>query len=173
MDKILALIPEIYYDIIARIIPGIIFILLIIPSNSWELISQEDILTNSALLLFLVSGYTCGFVLDACSALFERMWDGGRLWSKLDEIEDKDKAGRPIKLVAEVAQLRVLFLGWLIAGFRLEPLVFIPGKFFRVPYLLVYVIVAAILFYLYYRWYQGTKTRLNEILKPNEGNESV
>jgi hypothetical protein len=162
MDKILALIPEVYYDIIARILPGIIFVLVVIPSNLWEVMSQKDILTNSALLLFLVSGYICGFVLDACSASVEAIWDKGRLWSKLDKIEDKDKAkaSRPIKLVSEVVLLRVLLLGWLIVGLRLEIFLLSPVKYNW----FIYFIIAAILVYLYRRWYLCTMERLSDIL---------
>jgi uncharacterized membrane protein len=59
VDKLVSLIPEIYYDLIGRIVPGSILCFVV----SWltEFSSQEELTAAVAVITLLVVSYAAGF----------------------------------------------------------------------------------------------------------------
>ena len=138
-DDISGLIPEIYYDVIARIAAGISVLVFII-SPTWEHIEKSASFTSFIALLGL--GYIVGHLLTTVSFLFNCiLWNHifvgilgrfvrlnydfhtksmGRIFDKvytrIDWVSMKDKSGGAIlkKMEAGAALTDSLFSGWII-----------------------------------------------------------
>ncbi|MFM7573888.1 MAG: hypothetical protein ACKO4S_12255 [Snowella sp.] len=77
LDKIIGLIPEFYFDLIARICPGsLICIALAFPIVQLEaLVLKIKEIPVPLIFLFLVASYITGFLLDAVTAFVEEYFD--------------------------------------------------------------------------------------------------
>jgi hypothetical protein len=154
-SAITELVPQISYDIIGRIIPGIIVIFSLIIAtlgptsalvhiDAW-VIHPDPPLSGWAVVLFIVAGYTMAVILAGIRhfpGLFRRPRDeryepnleNPSESLKYDAIRVKSpKAGaQHTKLSAEINQAGVLVVGWAIsAAINLYPLIigFSPDRF--------------------------------------------
>lgn len=165
MDRLLELIPEFYYDLIARITPGAILIVVVIPFDNWKRFIEKDGSPISVILLFLISSYIIGFLIDAFSVtvegFIERYFlDTTTIFEALDGIANESSAKRLTKLVAELTLLRVLLTGWVIIG---SSWIF---PIFRFPFWcnrFLYFIILVFLLFGYAKWYECTRKRIERI----------
>jgi len=67
MEKLAALVPELYYDLIARLVPGGIGVVLFAASVPPPL--RDKLPKEPATILAVVAAYTMGLLLDAASSL--------------------------------------------------------------------------------------------------------
>lgn len=177
MDKLLDLIPEFYYDLIARVIPGIVLIAISTPFEAWEDVPKQKDLPVHFAFAFLVCGYIVGFLLDAFSTAIEGFIEerlnnnnndddqnNGQesLFSLLDQLENNSTAKKPIKLLAELSLLRVLLTGWLIIGTSWC----LRGSHYEFRgNVALYLIILIMLFTAYQKWHVCTKSRIRKICK--------
>lgn len=170
MDKIIELIPEFYYDFIARIVPASVLILILIPFDVWkDTIENSDILISLS-LPYLSAIYIVGFLLDAFSVAIEELLnrilskDKKSIFEKLDEIKVKQSSKYFTKLIAEVALLRVLLTGWILIG--ISKFVSIPILKHSLSYnVFFYFTVLFFIMTSYIRWYKCTRKRIDSTLK--------
>lgn len=124
MDKLASLVPEIYYDLIARVVPGSVLCVILAVSVNVELAPLQ--LLGGALLsaLALLISYATGFVLDIFSgALLEWpnrgiFWVLGRVssawqtdvWEAIANETSGAHAAKLTKMMAERALLRSLMV---------------------------------------------------------------
>jgi hypothetical protein len=171
MDRLLELIPEFYYDLIARITPGAILIAVVIPFSSWQQFLEKDSLPISVILLFLISSYIIGFLIDAFSVTIEGFIEHyilsikTTIFEALDEIANESNAKRLTKLVAELTLLRVLLTGWVIIGSSWR------FPIFRFPFCcnwFFYLIILVFLLTAYLKWYTCTRKRIERIKEQSE-----
>lgn len=164
MDKLLELIPEFYYDLIARITPGTILIVVVIPFSSWQQFLEKDSLPISVVLLFLISSYIIGFLVDAFSVtvegLIEPLFWKTTIFEELDRIANEDSAKHLTKLVAELTLLRVLLTGWIIIGLSWILPIF---RFTFCFDLFFYFIILIFLITAYPKWYRCTRKRIERV----------
>jgi hypothetical protein len=134
LDKIIDLIPEFYFDLIARISPGaLICIALAFPIDQIEaLVLKIKEMPASLILLFLIASYITGFFLDAVTASFEEFFDYKYISRKnskaseyhtiyeniggIAEYANQSSITSLKKVAAELTLLRVLIAGWIIIG---------------------------------------------------------
>lgn len=161
MDRLLELIPEFYYDLIARVIPGMVLITISIPSRYWKIILGQDDLPISKTFVLFIFSYVVGFLLDSFSTAIEG-WIGDHfrdktIFSLLDKVDNHNRSKRFIKLLAELSLLRVLLTGWLIIGINWK--LFIIELLFSLNNFL-YFGVFLMLLTAYLKWYLCTEDRL-------------
>jgi len=122
---VLGLVPEAYFDLIARIVPGIIAVIVIAinPSIKEEIASYEIVVGKAGLffVIFLLS-YAVGLVFDVTGELISdfvirvinikrlnKMDDGAKFCDQLKNLKPDD-ARIIIKMMAERVAFRSLFL---------------------------------------------------------------
>lgn len=174
MDKLLDLIPEFYYDLIARVVPGIVLIAISTPIESWANVSKQKYLPIPLTFAFLVCGYIVGFLLDAFSTAIEDFIEEilnqfkdqdnkqESIFSHLDKLDNHSTPKKPIKLLAELSLLRVLLTGWLIIGISWCLL----GSHYQFRgNVALYLIILTLLFTTYRKWYICTKKRIMKLCR--------
>jgi hypothetical protein len=170
LDKIIDIIPEFYFDLIARIFPGaLICIALAFPIFQLEtLVSKIKDIPAPLIFLFFVASYITGFLLDAVTALFEEFFDykytlytsikSGKkseyhtIYEDIGGIAEYANPSSILslkKVAAELTLLRVLIAGWIIIG--------VLNKFSLHQYWLIFVIVLISLVLSYVKWFRCIK----------------
>jgi hypothetical protein len=173
---ILSIIPEVYYDLIARMIPGIIFLLLffILTKGFNRQIFLEHIIIGEKifsmvgfLLIGLVLSYAFGLMFDVLGDFFCVLFikglnkifnckikEGLAISCELDEFHGKDFVPIFIKITAEKVFFRSLFLISLIFYFPNNNIEFIP--YFNIVKdlipLMFFILVIYMEIYLRYRF---------------------
>jgi hypothetical protein len=137
LDKIIGLIPEFYFDLIARISPGtLICIALAFPIIQLEtFVLKIKEIPVPLIFLFFVASYITGFLLDAVTATIEELFDRicyncslkknsktseyRTIYEDIGGIAEYANPSSIIslkKVAAELTLLRVLIAGWIIIG---------------------------------------------------------
>jgi hypothetical protein len=146
LDKIIGLIPEFYFDLIARISPGtLICITLAFPIVQLEtFVLKIKEIPVPLIFLFFVASYITGFLLDAVTATIEECFDHRYYDYSLKKNSKNHALGKNNKtseyrtiyediggiaeyanpnsiislkkVAAELTLLRVLIAGWIIIG---------------------------------------------------------
>ena len=164
LDKIIGLIPEFYFDLIARISPGtLICIALAFPIVQLEtFVLKIKEIPVPLIFLFFIASYITGFLLDAVTAFVEECFDyiyyALRKNSKMSQYRTiyEDIGGiaeyaNPSSIVslkkvaAELTLLRVLIAGWIIIG--------VLNKYSLHQYRLIFWIVLISLIVSYIKWF--------------------
>jgi len=132
LDKISEIVPTLYYDLIARFVPGAATLgaYLYFAHQSLHELERNTHLTGAAFIAVLIGGsYLLGLVLTpigtVSGALFAKLANAytrsnryriDEVWKKVDELARKDPAAAPIfgKMAAEVTLCENLFAGVLI-----------------------------------------------------------
>jgi len=144
MDKLVSLVPEIYYDLIGRIVPGSILCFLLSWSVKTELSSLKDLVGGAPMIaLVLVVGYAMGLVLDMLAGTLLNwpnrgvFWVFGQLtekqnvwqvnvWQVIASESNAERASKLRKMMAERALLRNLLVLsialWLLGGWPMSNL---------------------------------------------------
>jgi hypothetical protein len=167
LDKIIDLIPEFYFDLIARISPGA----LICFSLAFPIVQIETLVLKikeipaPLIFLFFVASYITGFLLDAVTASFEEFFDdrctsrkNGKefeyhtIYEDIGGIAEYANPSSVIslkKVAAELTLLRVLIAGWIIIG--------VLNKFSLHQYWCIFLIVLISLVFSYIKWFRCIK----------------
>lgn len=129
MQSIGSLIPTIFYDLIARICPGILFFFIVVSDSRVQpFISKLP--DETSVILLVVSGYVVGFLLDVVTQAGAYLFDGLLsyvafnltkrsiwaldVWEVIENMEDTGHSMRMRKYMAELSLFRVLSASWLI-----------------------------------------------------------
>lgn len=133
MDKLGELIPNLFYDLIARICPGILFSAFISLDSRFQFLKLSQVQPTILVVLFFVGSYIIGFLIDivAESAAYsvnlaicysirhfikKDVWtlDTWEVMAKYDYQEDSRYTLFIRKCLAELALFRSLFFAWLL-----------------------------------------------------------
>jgi hypothetical protein len=143
MDKLVSLVPEIYYDLIARIVPSSILCFVLSWSAKTELSSPKDLGSAAMIGLLLIVGYALGLVLDMLAGTLlnwpnrgifwvfgqftekENVWQVD-VWHVIASESNAARASHLRKMMAERAMLRNLVVlsiaVWLLGGWPMSVL---------------------------------------------------
>lgn len=133
MDKLGELIPNLFYDLIARICPGILFSVFLLLDPRFQQFMHNQLQPTVLTLLFFVVSYVIGFLLDICAEsgayalnlaisnfilriTNKDIWalDIWEVMTKHGYHEDNSYTLFLRKCIAELALFRSLLLAWLL-----------------------------------------------------------
>jgi hypothetical protein len=143
MDKLASLVPEIYYDLIGRIVPGLILCLVLFWNLRTELSFLKELGGGTVIAFVLLLGYAMGLILDLLAGMFlyrpnriifwalakfaakNNVWQV-HVWQVIARQSDEARASHLRKMMAERAALRnltVLSIAlWLLGGWPMSRL---------------------------------------------------
>ncbi len=149
VEKLSAIIPEAWYDLIDRVVPGTVIVLASFPT---DLVSRLSGLSLGGFAVGLVVVYVVGFVFDIVSAiLFDWVFTNRKLREKIDKLPSprREVAG---KMTADGAMFRSLGFYLLLQCFLAistwlygDPIPWAPLREIRVhplPFSLVFAAIA-------------------------------
>ena len=112
LDKIIGLIPEFYFDLIARISPGtLICIALAFPIIQLEtFVLKIKEIPVPLIFLFFVASYITGFLLDAVTATIEELFDRICYNCSLKKIVKRLNIAPYMKILEELPNMQIQVL---------------------------------------------------------------
>lgn len=168
VEEAAGVIPDVYYDLIARVIPGIMFYICLDYACSGTL-NYDKTKTLLDAVIGVVAFYVLGFVLDVFGDMVVEKILGPhnaikRVIKKFPEITKSQDRSLFVKLCAEMVLLRSLMLTSLIfLGFSVSTHIFktLPQYLSDTTLLIISLLASVLLILLFGHFNKCTVTRLN------------